>query len=225
MTSDEGEIVHYYRATEPPHSLLPSIKESLKALGLESDAKLISAVQTESCFNVLSEKLTEKQTQQLEWLLAETFDNKSLSLEKSNLDISEEENGKRKRDSSVVMEFGPRLTFTSAFSSNAVGICSACHLPISRLERSKRFLLDITGGDLSHKAIAHIKGVLHDKMTEQEYSAPMTTFDSGAQREQVVTVPIMKEGRAALEKINVERGLGFDDFDLDYYTNLFKVRT
>jgi len=32
----------------------------------------------------------------------------------------------------------------------------------------------------------------------------------------------MEEGRAALEKINEEKGLGFDDFDLDCYTNLFK---
>jgi hypothetical protein len=51
----------------------------------------------------------------------------------------------------------------------------------------------------------------------------LTSFDSGAKPEAVQTVPIMKEGRAALEKINAEMGLGFDDFDLDYYTTLFKV--
>ena len=33
----------------------------------------------------------------------------------------------------------------------------------------------------------------------------------------------MTGGRAALEQVNTERGLGFDDFDLDYYTVLFKV--
>lgn len=38
-------------------------------------------------------------------------------------------------------------------------------------------------------------------------------------------VDIMQEGRKALEKINEERGLGFDDFDLDFYTDLFKVRS
>ena len=65
--------------------------------------------------------------------------------------------------------------------------------------------------------------MLHDRMTEEEYTTPISTFDSGAKVEPVVRVPIMEEGRSALEKINNERGLGFDDFDLDYYTQLFKV--
>ena len=65
--------------------------------------------------------------------------------------------------------------------------------------------------------------MLHDRMTEEEYATPISTFDSGAKVEPVVRVPIMEEGRSALEKINKERGLGFDDFDLDYYTQLFKV--
>ena len=46
---------------------------------------------------------------------------------------------------------------------------------------------------------------------------------NGAKAEPVRTVPIMEQGRAALEKINEEKGLGFDEFDLDYYTKLFKV--
>ena len=60
-------------------------------------------------------------------------------------------------------------------------------------------------------------------MTEEEYETPLTTFESGVKTEPVVRVPIMEEGRAALEKINKERGLGFDEFDLDFYTELFKV--
>ena len=69
-----------------------------------------------------------------------------------------------------------------------------------------------------------IKSLLHDRMTEEEYETPIQTFASGAVTSEVVTVPIMEEGRAALERINESMGLGFDDFDLDYYTNLFKVR-
>jgi phosphoribosylformylglycinamidine synthase len=65
--------------------------------------------------------------------------------------------------------------------------------------------------------------MLHDRMTEEEYLEPIASFESGATTNPVVYVPIMKEGRAALEKINEERGLGFDEFDLDFYTNLFKV--
>jgi hypothetical protein len=61
-------------------------------------------------------------------------------------------------------------------------------------------------------------------MTEEEYKVPLLSFDSGARPKPVKTIPIIEEGRAALETINQEMGLGFDEFDLDYYTNLFKVR-
>ena len=37
----------------------------------------------------------------------------------------------------------------------------------------------------------------------------------------VRVIPLMKEGRAALEKLSGEMGLGFDQADLDYYTDLF----
>ena len=68
-----------------------------------------------------------------------------------------------------------------------------------------------------------IHSMLHDRMTEEEYKEPIKTFDVDIVTEKVATIPIMAEGRVALEKINKEKGLGFDDFDLDYYTNLFKV--
>jgi phosphoribosylformylglycinamidine synthase len=210
------KIVHYYRKTEPSHSLLPSVKEELKALGLVDDSAKIQAVETESCFNVkLDADLTQEQTQRLEWLLAETFERDGLRLEKSVFDL-EAKPGYWKA------EFGPRMTFTSAFSSNASSICQACGLPITRLELSRRyrFLID---GELSEKAVTTLKLMLHDRMTEEEYTKALTSFDSGATAKPVKTVPIMKEGRAALESINKEMGLGFDDFDLDYYTNLFQV--
>jgi len=38
----------------------------------------------------------------------------------------------------------------------------------------------------------------------------------------VFTVPVVAQGRAALEKINKDMGLAFDDWDLDYYTKLFR---
>lgn len=180
-------------------------------MGLTEDAEKIGAVETESCFNVLlTEPMNEEQTQRLEWLLAETFAKENLHLEKSSLSPD------------GVMEFGPRMTFTSAFSSNAVSICKACNLPVKRLEQSRRFRFE-TSAALSEKAMDAIKAILHDKMTEEVYPEAIKTFDNGAKAVPVETVPIMSEGRKALEKVNETRGLGFDDFDLDYYTNLFKV--
>jgi len=215
-----AKITHYYRKTEPPHSLLPSIKEELKDLGLAEAAAKISAVETESCFNVLaSAELTTEQTSRLEWLLAETFDRAALKLETSSL-----EDSSNAEQSTWKVEFGPRMTFTSAFSSNAVSICQACDLPVTRLELSRRYLFQLTEA-LDDKIIKLLKGILHDRMTEEEYPTPLTTFDSGAQTVPTKTIPIMENGRAALEEINREMGLGFDDFDLDYYTNLFKVNS
>lgn len=212
-----AKIVHYYRKTEPPHSLLPGVREELKDLGMESESAKIQMVETESCFNVQSSttELTAAQKEKLEWLLAETFDRGSLRLEKSAFDVEP-------REGAWMVEFGPRMTFTSAFSSNAVSICKMCDLPVSRLELSCRYRFCLSK-PLSEEALTVIKGMLHDKMTQEQYMEPLTTFDSGAHPEPVRTIPIMKEGRAALEKINNEMGLGFDDFDLDYYTNLFKV--
>lgn len=213
------KIVHYYRKTEPFHSLLPSIREELKDLGLAAESAKISSVETESCFNVLtSNELTAGEQEKLEWLLAETFDRDALSLETASLVAD---------SSSWVVEFGPRLTFTSAFSSNAVSICQACALPVARLELSRRYRFILNKDEaapLNDKAVSTIKSLLHDRMTEEEYHEPLASFDTGATPKPVRTIPIMEQDRAALEKINQEMGLGFDDFDLDYYTKIFKVR-
>ena len=211
------KIIHYYRKIETPHSLLPSCKEQLASLGLGEDADKITDVERESCFNVqlsVSGDLESIQKDRLEWLLAETFEKDQMRLEKSFFDDS----------SSKIwqVEFGPRMTFTSAFSSNACSICRACAIPVERLELSRRYRFHLAQ-DISEEAIKQLKAMLHDRMTEEVYDKSLTSFDSGASAKPVQTVPIMKEGRAALEKINGEMGLGFDDFDLDYYTTLFKV--
>ena len=215
-----AEIIHYYRKIDTAHSLLPSCKEQLASLGLKEDADKITDVERESCFNVqlsVSGDLEPVQKDKLEWLLAETFEKDCLKLEKSFFDDA---------PSSKVwqVEFGPRMTFTSAFSSNACSICKSCAIPVERLELSRRYRFHLAD-DISDEAIKQLKAMLHDRMTEEEYTTALTSFDSGASPKPVKTIPIMAEGRAALEKINNEMGLGFDDFDLDYYTNLFKVST
>jgi phosphoribosylformylglycinamidine synthase len=116
------KIIHYYRKTEPSHSLLPSVKEELKALGLAEDSAKIQGVETESCFNVkLDADLSEEQTEKLEWLLAETFDRGAICLEKSFFDADA-------KAGTWKAEFGPRMTFTSAFSSNASSRPVGCPL-------------------------------------------------------------------------------------------------
>ena len=207
-------IVHYYRKTPAPHSLLPSIKEQLTA---EQAASILS-IDTESCFNVQLSNgtLNEQGTARLEWLLAETFDKGGLQLETSSLSSS---------DAVAVVEFGPRMTFTSAFSSNATSICAACGLDsVTRLERSRRYAITFAAAAKADDAtVSAIKKLLHDRMTEEEYLTPLTSFEAGVETKEIQWVPIMEEGRAALEKINDEMGLGFDEWDLNYYTELFQV--
>lgn len=219
-----GKIVHYYRRTDTPHSLLPSLVEQLAlAEGGDkgdgpSSPSIIASIETESCFNVqLSSDLDADSTARLEWLLRETFERDGLKLEGSTFETCTS-------PTSAVMEFGPRMTFTSAFSSNATSICAACGLTaVTRLERSRRYRFTFSSAP-SDATLGLLKKMLHDRMTEEEYAKPIDTFESGAKTEQTVRVPIMAEGRKALERINEERGLGFDEFDLDFYTELFKVR-
>jgi phosphoribosylformylglycinamidine synthase len=61
-------------------------------------------------------------------------------------------------------------------------------------------------------------------MTEMPYPEPLQTFETGLTPKPTQVVPILEEGRAALETLNGTLGLGFDDWDLDYYTNLFTNR-
>lgn len=219
-----ASIVHYYRKTPTPHSLLPSIKEQLSSSDDNGASSSILRVDTESCFNVqLDTPLSDVDTSRLEWLLAETFDKDGLQLEKSSFvsDSSSSDNGSG--NTTVIMEFGPRMTFTSAFSSNATSICAACGLTsVSRLERSRRYQItfDTVPSDAT---VAAIKRLLHDRMTEEEYVTPLSSFEAGVETKEIQWVPIMEEGRGALEKINNEMGLGFDEWDLNYYTELFQV--
>ncbi len=83
----------------------------------------------EYCFYVeTSAPLESNETQILAWLLAETFEQEQLSR------VSFLASGN-------VVELGPRLSFETAFSTNAVSICRACGLEkVTRLEQSRRYV-------------------------------------------------------------------------------------
>ncbi|NJD55937.1 MAG: phosphoribosylformylglycinamidine synthase, partial [Nitrospirae bacterium] len=53
------------------------------------------------------------------------------------------------------------------------------------------------------------------------YPEQLRSFETGMRPEPVFSVPLIEEGRTALEKINREMGLGLDEWDIDYYYNLF----
>ncbi|GMI35963.1 hypothetical protein TeGR_g14440, partial [Tetraparma gracilis] len=204
-------ILHYYRPSPPASaSLLSSLNASLPSCSL-------SSLRREVCFNIsVTREPTGEEMRRLKWLISETF----CAAETTATPALAAGPGV------PLVEFGPRLTFCTAFSSNAVEICRQCGVEcVDRFEQSRRYLLVPKGGGAVGKDdLAAFKRAVHDRMTEMEYGKPIASFDAGVAPEPVRVVPIMSGGRAALERINDEKGLGFDDWDLDYYTELFREK-
>jgi len=202
-------ILHYYRKP----ALSEGQTRALLELVREKACSGVSRVKTEYCFNVeTSRELSKEDEDVLYWLLSETFDREGFSRQ-SFLG-----------EGGPVLEVGPRLNFSTAWSSNAVSVFHACGLrSISRIERFRRFELSLPSGEALDKTARNkFYALVHDRMTETPYEAPLESFDPGISPEPVRVVPVMEEGRSALEGINAEMGLGFDEADLDYYTDLFR---
>jgi phosphoribosylformylglycinamidine synthase len=73
-------------------------------------------------------------------------------------------------DETMILEFGPRNSFASAFSSNATSIASAIRLPIDHLERSTRYRFTFASSP-TEEDVEFLCGLLHDRMTEERYYA------------------------------------------------------
>lgn len=70
--------------------------------------------------------------------------------------------------------------------------------------------------------------ILGDRMTQCRYTnenLPIKTFDEQlpkrTAKDDWYLVPVLREGRKALEEVNKSLGLSFDDWDLEFYLNLF----
>ncbi|KAF5807608.1 putative phosphoribosylformylglycinamidine synthase [Helianthus annuus] len=210
------KVIHFFRT--------PLIQESASFELLKSVQTKISdqivGLKTEQCFNIgLDESLSSEKLSVLKWLLQETYEPENLG-DGSFI-------GKETKEgfNTVVVEVGPRLSFTTAWSANAVSICQACGLTeVNRLERSRRYLLYVKadGEPLQESQILDFAAMVHDRMTECVYPDKLTSFKTSIVPEEVYYVPVMEKGRQALEEINQQMGLAFDEQDLQYYTKLFK---
>ncbi|KAF7831025.1 putative phosphoribosylformylglycinamidine synthase, chloroplastic/mitochondrial [Senna tora] len=207
------EVLHFYRV---PLIQRSAAAELLKDVQIKISDQIVD-LQTEQCFNIgLDSQFPNEKISILKWLLQETYEPDNLGTE-SFL----EKKGKEGL-STVIIEVGPRLSFTTAWSTNAVAICRACGLTeVTRLERSRRYLL-YTKGELHDYQINEFAAMVHDRMTECIYTQKLTSFQTTVVPEEVRYIPVMKKGQKALEEINQEMGLSFDDQDLQYYTKLFR---
>ncbi len=180
----------------------------------EKASNKIQSIDGELCYNIsTSSPLTAEEAQTLAWLLRETYEPELLTSDSRFASTAAAE---------TVVEVGPRMSFSTAWSANAVSICASCGLgKVDRVEISRRFLLK-TSAPLTAPERAAFAAMVHDRMTEQVYEAPLTSFASDTVPAPVATVPVVSQGRAALEKVNADIGLAFDEWDLDYYTQMFR---
>lgn len=155
----------------------------------------IDSERTETCFNAeVSEPPSPERLKQLQSLLVHSHESERLSTQSF-------------LGRSGVFEVGPRLTFPTVGSSNALGILHSIGLvEVTRLEESRR----------------SSKGpIAYDRMTECQYAQPLSTFEVRSETEPVYTLPLIEEGMTALKKFDKEFGLALDDYSapfcLDYF--------
>ena len=208
-------LIHFYRTPA-----LSEAKESELLFRVQQKLSSdITGIKTEYCFNVeITEPLTTEEVKTLKWLLAETFEPENFSTASyftSNSGLL---------TPNYLFEVGPRMNFTTAWSTNAVSVCHACGLKkINRIERSRRYQLKVSP-NFSTSELPDFKPFLdlvHDRMTECAYALPIETFETGMKPEPVYILPLIEEGPDALRKLNRAMGLGFDDWDIEYYYKLF----
>ncbi len=206
-------LIHFYRKP----ALSSAKKNELLAAGKQKVSASIEDIETEYCFNVeTTGPLSDEELGILRWLLSETFEpekfsSESFFLHPSSLILHP-----------LIIEVGPRMNFSTAWSTNAVAVCHACGLiKITRIERSRRYKLIVSPFSSMIFDPSSFLELVHDRMTECLYPHKLNTFETGINPEPVYIVRLIEEGREALRKINTEMGLGLDDWDIEYYFNLF----
>jgi phosphoribosylformylglycinamidine synthase len=115
----------------------------------------------------------------------------------------------------------PRLGTISPWSSKATDIARTCGLAsIRRLERGRRVLLDAPASI----DVTPLLPLLHDRMTESVLWSRETlasVFERSSPRPKS-TVPLLAEGRAAIEQANLSMGLALAEDEIDYLLSAFR---
>jgi len=165
---------------------------------------------TEWCFYVEAEgSLDAQELAVLDYALSETFEPRQFGPE-SFLE------GRFP----TIIEFGPRLNFETAWSSNAVEICHRSGArSVRRLERSVRLGF---AEPLSVEEIDEILAPLHDRMTEMRYPEPLTSFETGISPEPVRRIPLLAQGIVALAEFDRAYGCSWDSSDLELIAGIFR---
>ncbi|KAI6226096.1 Formylglycinamide ribonucleotide amidotransferase [Aphelenchoides fujianensis] len=180
-------------------------------------------IDCEFCFYVLvdAEKAADVQPggrkwTALRWLLAHNVFDPQLHTKTSFPAEANEAEG-------FVVEIGPRLTFTTPFSTNAVSACGAAGIEgVRRIERSRRYLLHHPN---ARAVFAEQDSLLvfGDRMLDAVYTKTPDFQREHAERAPHFVVDLIGEnGAEELERVNQELGLAFDDADREFYLRFFR---
>ena len=118
----------------------------------------------------------------------------------------------------------PRPGTISPWSSKATDIARACNLDsVERIERGICYGLRFKAA-VSDDDVAALGPLLHDRMTEAMFA---TGDDAAAlfaahDPAPIATIPVLKGGRQALAKANVDLGLALADAEIDYLVDNYK---
>lgn len=112
----------------------------------------------------------------------------------------------------------PRIGTISPWSSKATDIAKVCGLQsIQRIERGISYHFDALD--------AVDPNVFFDRMTESvltDFDAVLQSFQT-PERQAKQTVPVIEQGKAALQRVNISQGLALSDADMDYLEQTFKT--
>eukprot|EP00301_Raphidiophrys_heterophryoidea_P026145 c8954_g1_i1.p1 GENE.c8954_g1_i1~~c8954_g1_i1.p1 ORF type:complete len:1396 (-),score=448.96 c8954_g1_i1:51-4238(-) len=212
-SDDMAELLRAFRTPGlSPASVAKANRICKRELGVS-----FSHLQAENGFYIQSSTscLKDSEITLLSWLLAETFEQDQFRFNVPFLSLLDKQDGLQ-----VLLEFGPRMTFTTPFSTNAVTVCHNVGIHhVERIERTRRFLITCSAIP-SQASIDALKAKLHDRMTECEYK-DLLVFGVPRAPAPVRVIPVLEEGPAALERENKELGLAMDSQDLVYYHTLF----
>ncbi|XP_042875001.1 phosphoribosylformylglycinamidine synthase-like [Penaeus japonicus] len=112
----------------------------------------------------------------------------------------------------TIAEIGPRLSFTTAWSTNAVSICHAAGLPsVSRLERAHRYLFTT-----SEELTSEIRQKFPLFRINPGIPSPTGIFCTCIYNHRIDITPLLPSP--------LPPGLAFDGWDLEYYTEMFKTK-
>lgn len=98
-------------------------------------------------------------------------------------------------------EVGPHLSLVTPWCTQVLMVLFRCHIiGINRIEYST-----LTEDEIPY-----------DQMTQTQYESPLTSFETEKEKESTIFVDLNH-----LEEFNEQENLGFDDFDMNLYRNIW----